>query len=89
MGTCINHPERETPYICMKHQIYLCEECGDFRNVFWVRIIYDDDQIYETQFNCVSCHKPMVNLSDQIQQTKCCPLCGSDHLSCLDGLLWD
>ena len=27
MGTCINHPDRETPYICMKHQIYLCEEC--------------------------------------------------------------
>ena len=27
MGKCINHPDRETPYICMKHQIYLCEEC--------------------------------------------------------------
>lgn len=27
MGKCINHPERETPYICMKHQTYLCEEC--------------------------------------------------------------
>lgn len=27
MGTCINHPERETAYICMKHQIYLCEAC--------------------------------------------------------------
>lgn len=27
MGTCINHPERDTQYLCMKHQIYLCEEC--------------------------------------------------------------
>ena len=27
MGKCINHPEHETPYICMKHQIYLCREC--------------------------------------------------------------
>jgi hypothetical protein len=27
MGKCINHPDRETPYICMKHQIYLCEAC--------------------------------------------------------------
>ncbi len=27
MGMCINHPSRETPYICMKHQVYLCEEC--------------------------------------------------------------
>jgi hypothetical protein len=27
MGKCINHPERETSYVCMKHQIYLCESC--------------------------------------------------------------
>ncbi len=27
MGQCINHPERETQYTCLKHQIYLCEEC--------------------------------------------------------------
>ena len=27
MGKCINHPDRETPFICMKHQIYLCEAC--------------------------------------------------------------
>lgn len=27
MGTCIHHPDRETQYICMKHKIYLCEEC--------------------------------------------------------------
>lgn len=27
MGKCVNHPDRETRYICMKHQIYLCEEC--------------------------------------------------------------
>jgi uncharacterized 2Fe-2S/4Fe-4S cluster protein (DUF4445 family) len=32
MGTCINHPDRETPYICMKHQIYLCEECLSCRD---------------------------------------------------------
>ncbi len=27
MGTCINHPDTETSYLCMKHNIYLCEEC--------------------------------------------------------------
>lgn len=27
MGKCIHHPDRETRYLCMKHQIYLCEEC--------------------------------------------------------------
>ena len=32
MGKCIHHPERETPYICMKHQIYLCDECLECRD---------------------------------------------------------
>lgn len=27
MGRCIHHPERETSYKCMKHNIYLCDEC--------------------------------------------------------------
>jgi len=27
MGKCINHPDRETSYICLKHQVYLCEDC--------------------------------------------------------------
>ena len=32
MGTCIHHPERETRYICMKHNITLCEECLQCRD---------------------------------------------------------
>jgi len=27
MGKCVNHPERETNLICMKHGIYMCEDC--------------------------------------------------------------
>ncbi|MFH0727878.1 MAG: ASKHA domain-containing protein [Pseudomonadota bacterium] len=27
MGKCIHHPDRDTRYLCMKHDIYLCEEC--------------------------------------------------------------
>ncbi|MBT5972016.1 2Fe-2S iron-sulfur cluster-binding protein, partial [Desulfobacula sp.] len=27
MGTCINHPEIQTSYLCMKHNIYLCDKC--------------------------------------------------------------
>jgi len=27
MGTCVNHPDRETSFFCMKNQMYLCEEC--------------------------------------------------------------
>ena len=34
MGICINHPDRETGYICMKHNIYLCEECLECRDPY-------------------------------------------------------
>jgi hypothetical protein len=27
MGKCINHPDRETEIMCLKHNIYLCKEC--------------------------------------------------------------
>ena len=32
MGYCINHPEIETHYLCMKHNIYLCEDCLECRD---------------------------------------------------------
>jgi uncharacterized 2Fe-2S/4Fe-4S cluster protein (DUF4445 family) len=27
MGKCAVHPDRETSYLCQKHNIYMCEEC--------------------------------------------------------------
>ncbi len=27
MGKCVNHPERETRFVCMKHNVHMCEEC--------------------------------------------------------------
>lgn len=32
MGTCTNHPDRETSYMCSKHGVYLCEECMTCRD---------------------------------------------------------
>ena len=27
MGKCVNHPDRETSFLCSKYNIYMCEEC--------------------------------------------------------------
>ena len=27
MGKCIRHPDRESNFLCMKHNVHLCEEC--------------------------------------------------------------
>jgi uncharacterized 2Fe-2S/4Fe-4S cluster protein (DUF4445 family) len=32
MGRCVNHPDRETSFMCMKDSVYLCEECLNCRN---------------------------------------------------------
>jgi len=32
LGKCVNHPDRETSYLCMKHNTYLCEECMKCRD---------------------------------------------------------
>ncbi len=32
MGSCINHPSRETNYICLKHNHYLCSDCLQCRD---------------------------------------------------------
>jgi hypothetical protein len=32
MGTCSRHPDRETPYQCIKHQIFMCEACMTCRD---------------------------------------------------------
>jgi hypothetical protein len=28
---CVNHPETETRFACMKHDIYMCEDCLECR----------------------------------------------------------
>ncbi len=32
LGNCVNHPDRETSYACLKHNIYMCAECLDCRD---------------------------------------------------------
>jgi len=32
MGKCINHHDRKTGYICMKHNIYFCDACLECRD---------------------------------------------------------
>ncbi len=32
MGKCTNHPEKETGLLCMKHNVYMCDECATCRD---------------------------------------------------------
>ena len=32
MHPCTNHPDTETPYQCMKHDVHLCQKCLQCRD---------------------------------------------------------
>jgi len=32
MGKCVNHPDRDTDFICMKHNVHMCDECVSCRD---------------------------------------------------------
>jgi uncharacterized 2Fe-2S/4Fe-4S cluster protein (DUF4445 family) len=32
MGKCVNHPNRETNLLCMKHNVFMCDECVHCRD---------------------------------------------------------
>ena len=32
MGKCVIHPNRETSFLCSKHNVYMCEECHRCRD---------------------------------------------------------
>jgi hypothetical protein len=32
VGRCVNHPDTETGYECMKHQVFMCEDCMHCRD---------------------------------------------------------
>lgn len=32
MGKCACHPEKETSFMCQKHEVYLCDECLECRD---------------------------------------------------------
>ena len=72
------HEVHETDF---DHRIYHCRSCGQLRNSFWVRIVYDDDQVYETHFLCGKGHRPMKPIREYCQLTKIpCPCCNANKL---------
>jgi hypothetical protein len=32
LGYCTNHPEKDTSYVCLKHDIYMCRDCLQCRD---------------------------------------------------------
>ncbi len=73
MGKCVNHPDRETRFFCMKYQLYMCESCLACRDPqlyckhrsacpIWFmtkrKEAWDQDEQRETAFACRVAFQP-------------------------------
>ena len=80
------HTVKQTDF---SHELFQCRECNRFYDKFWVKIIYDNDQVYETDYRCNKCEGHLILISqDELPQTPC-PKCGREGLSASENLLWD
>ena len=82
-----DHEVHETDY---EHRIFECPHCENLRSAFWAKIVYDNDQIYETEFMCRDCNKRMEPVMDPEQlRGNRCPICGERGLNVTEDMLWD
>ena len=82
-----DHEVHETEY---EHRIFVCPKCGNLRDAFWAKIVYDDDEVYETEFKCKGCNRIMKPVREPIMlKGKRCPTCGEMGLHVQEDMLWD
>lgn len=72
------------------HVILVCAQCNRLYNRFYVRLSYDHDRVYETQFSCSKCGNTLTRLNDlgEIKHYPC-PKCGKRSLGFNEDFLWD
>jgi DNA-directed RNA polymerase subunit RPC12/RpoP len=82
-----NHDVLDTEY---EHRLYRCPECNRLYGRFYVKIFYDGDRVYETNFQCATCRTPLEHVQNEMETASYpCAFCGQKSLSVIEGLLWD
>ena len=81
-----NHDVQDTEY---EHRVYRCSKCGRFGERFYIKIVYDQDQVYETQFKCSKCNGPLDDVSNEDLTKYPCPKCNQKTFILVSMLNWD
>jgi DNA-directed RNA polymerase subunit RPC12/RpoP len=72
------------------HNIYICNKCGNLYERFFVKLNYDDNQIFETVFSCYKCRKPLFLVeNEEVLEKMPCPKCKNKALHIDTSILWD
>jgi hypothetical protein len=81
-----NHNIKQTQ---KAHELFQCQICNRLYDIFYVKIIYDNDQVYETDYRCYRCGGPLVLRNENDLSKLPCPRCGGEGLSASETMLWD
>ena len=81
------HPVSETNY---SHCLLLCENCNRLFNGFYVKLIFDSGQVYETMFHCSNCGNKLSRLHSLIELDSVpCVNCDQKSLHVTEDFPWD
>ena len=81
-----NHDIKDTDYA---HELYHCRSCHSLYERFHIKILYDNNQIYETAHACSMCGKILVRIKEEeVSKMPCCS-CGGCSLKVEMAFYWD
>lgn len=80
-----NHTVTNADY---EHRVLACPNCNTLHERFYVRVIYDEGNVFETAFRCGKCRAGLVELDKPVEEYSC-GKCGSRSLEEFPGMCWD
>ena len=81
------HDVSETEY---EHRLFHCQKCHGLYERFYVRILYDSSEIYDSIFKCSKCKRVLIPVNDLEKiRTIPCSKCGKKSLDYFEYLDWD
>ena len=80
-----NHTVINSDY---EHRVLACPNCNTLHERFYVRVIYDEGEVFETIFRCGKCRAGLVEMNKLVGKYSCSK-CGNQSLEEFPGIMWD
>ncbi len=71
------------------YELFYCPDCDHLYALFYARIEYDGDHVFETTYDCFRCHARLEPISLEDIDSLPCPKCGEEGLKQMPTMLWD